>query len=94
MFEIRRSENGDIVMRGGLQTAHAPEVRKLLASVTESCRVDLAELEYISSLGLGALLEAQKRLQKSGHGLTLINVSNHVRDLFQLVGFASIFDIR
>jgi anti-anti-sigma factor len=53
-----------------------------------------AGLEYISSAGLGILLKTQKRLVADGGGLKIINVNNHIHDVFRYSGFHTIFDIR
>ncbi len=93
MFDIRRAENGDILLSGRLDASQADKARSVLRTVVESCRVDFGDLEYISSLGLGVLLEAQRRLSESGHGLKLANLSDHLSDLFRLAGFDTIFEI-
>jgi anti-anti-sigma regulatory factor len=35
----------------------------------------------------------QKKLVDSGGGLTLINLSPHIREIFQIAGFDNIFEI-
>jgi hypothetical protein len=46
------------------------------------------------SAGLGILLKTQKRLVADGGGLKIINVNNHIHDVFRYSGFHTIFDIR
>jgi len=93
MFDIRRTESGVVVMSGRLDASQAEKARAVLRTIAESCVIDFADLEYISSLGLGVLLEAQKRLNDAGAGLTLRNLSEHLREVFHLAGFHSVFDI-
>jgi anti-sigma B factor antagonist len=93
MFDIRRTESGDVVMSGRLDASQAEKARAVLRTITESCTVDFSNLEYISSLGLGVLLEAQKRLRDAGTGLRLRNLSEHLGEVFRLAGFDSVFDI-
>ncbi len=45
------------------------------------------------SAGLGVLLKPQKRLVETGVGLKIINVNNHIHDVFRYSGFNSIFEI-
>jgi anti-sigma B factor antagonist len=94
MFDIRLVDDGRILLSGRLDASRVESVRTVLGGVTESCTLDFSELEYISSLGLGVLLEAQKRLSASGHGLTITNLSVHIADLFKLAGFDLIFEIK
>jgi anti-sigma B factor antagonist len=93
MFDIRRTESGDVVMSGRLDASQAEKARAVLRTITGPCVIDFTGLEYISSLGLGVLLEAQKRLKDAGAGLTLRNLSEHLHEVFHLAGFDSVFDI-
>ncbi len=94
MFDIRRAENGTVMLSGRLDASQAEKARGILATITESCAIDFTDLDYISSLGLGVLLEAQKRLNESGQGLTLTNLNDHLADLFRLAGFDILFEIQ
>jgi anti-sigma B factor antagonist len=93
MFEIKRDANGTITLHGRLDASQVDNARTVLNQVTESCTVDFAELSYISSAGLGLLFGTQKRLVDGGGGLTLINLSPHIREIFQIAGFDNIFEI-
>ena len=64
-----------------------------LDAIPEPRVADFTELEYLSSAGLGVLLKTQKRLMGAGGGLKLINVSNHINDIFRYSGFDQIFEI-
>ncbi len=94
MFDIKLADDGRIQLSGRLDASQVERARTVLGAVTESCTLDFSELEYISSLGLGVLLEAQKRLTEVGRGLVVTNLSVHIADLFKLAGFDLIFEIR
>ena len=94
MFDIKLAADGRVLLSGRLDASQVESVRTVLGAVTQSCTLDFSELEYISSLGLGVLLEAQKRLTEAGHGLVITNLSVHIADLFKLAGFDVIFEIR
>ena len=93
MFSISRTDQGDIRLAGRFDASRADEADAFLGTITASCRVDLGELEYISSAGLGILLKAQKRLMASGNGLILTNMNKLVKDIFRLARFDIIFKI-
>ncbi len=93
MFEIGYGDNGEIVCAGRLDAAQCKKAQEFLDAVEEGKTVDFARLEYISSAGLGVLLKTQKRLAKAGGGLRIINVNNHIRDVFRYSGFNAIFEI-
>ena len=93
MFDIKRDENGTISLNGRLDASQVDTARAVFDQVAESCQVDFAELSYISSAGLGLLFGTQKRLVDGGGGLILINLSPHIREIFQIAGFDNIFEI-
>ena len=55
--------------------------------------LDLRELEYISSAGLGALLSSAKSLQREGGDLLLFGLRENVRKVFEISGFTRIFTL-
>ena len=93
MFNIEFGENGDILCSGRLDAAQCAKAEQLLDSVEGPNTLDFAQLEYISSAGLGILLKTQKRLVENSTGLKIINVNNHIHDVFRFSGFHSIFEI-
>jgi anti-sigma B factor antagonist len=93
MFEIKRDANGTITLHGRLDASQVENARTVFDHINESCKVDFAELSYVSSAGLGLLFGTQKRLVEGGGGLTLINLSPHIREIFQIAGFDNIFEI-
>jgi anti-sigma B factor antagonist len=93
MLDIRVGENGEIVLSGRFDASQAVKAETFMAALTESRVVDLAELQYVSSAGLGVLLATQKRLMGTGHALRLVNVRGHVREVLHYSGFEQIFEI-
>jgi len=94
MFDIRRATSGEVVLSGRLDAAQVEKVREELKAQTTSCVVDFGELDYISSAGMGVLLGVQKRLSEGGHGLTLVNMNRHIREIFRIAGFDHVFTIK
>ncbi len=93
MFSIEFGENGEILCSGRLDAAQCAKAEEFLGALDSSGTLDFARLEYISSAGLGILLKTQKRLVENGAGLRIINVNNHIHDVFRYSGFHSIFEI-
>jgi len=93
MFRVETDDQGGIRLVG---KAHAGEVARLeegLAATTRDSVLDCSELDYISSAGLGVLLDVHKRLQGEGGGLKIANLTGHVRELFRIARFDQIFTI-
>ncbi len=93
MFEIRRNEDGTVVMEGRLDAAQEEKARVVLDSLDETTVLDCKDLSYIASAGLGILLRAQKKLQANGKTLRIIGLSPHLREIFKMVSFDRIFQI-
>ena len=93
MFNIEFGENGEILCSGRLDAAQCARAEEFLGAVEGPNTLDFAQLEYISSAGLGILLKTQKRLVGNSAGLKIINVNNHIHDVFRYSGFHSIFEI-
>ena len=93
MFEIREGANRELILSGRFDAANADKARGVFLSLSEGRVVDFAQLDYISSAGLGVLLAAQKKLSEKGQALKLVNVNSHIKDVFHFSGFDQIFDI-
>jgi len=93
MFQIGIGEAGTIVADGRLDAANAPRAQEFLDEVSGECVLDLGNVDYISSAGLGVLLRTHKRLMGEGQGLKLVNVHNHINDIFMYSGFDRLFEI-
>jgi anti-anti-sigma factor len=93
MFEIDFSDSGKVVMSGRLDAAQAPRAQEFLDRVPGECVVDMLDLEYVSSAGLGVLLKTHKRLMTTSGGLKLVNVNSHINDIFRYSGFDRLFEI-
>ena len=93
MFEIGWGEGGRVAMSGRFDAAQADKAEAFLSGIQSSVDVDFHDLQYISSLGLGILLRAQKRLSATGATLRLVRVNKHIREIFRFSGFDRIFPI-
>ena len=93
MFDIRIAENGEIFLSGRFDAAQAERAQAVFSKIEKSCIVNFKDLEYISSAGLGELLMAQKRLDRAGESLKLVNLNKYIRDVFRYAGFDTIFEI-
>ena len=91
-------EVSKIKIDGYLDSSTFPKLQEHLAQMVAQNRIhlllNLADLDYISSAGLGVLLRTQKRLMASGSGLKMVNVNSHIGDIFRFSGFDQIFEIQ
>ena len=91
--------DGKIVatLDGELDTAAAIEVEKELQPLFESKGRDLVieceKLEYIASSGLRILLGILKSAKAAGGKVVLRNMNDDIKNVFQLTGLISLFDV-
>jgi anti-sigma B factor antagonist len=93
MFEIRVLEAGTVRLAGRLDAAESERVGAELLAIRSSVRLDCSELDYISSAGIGILIELFKQLQGSGHTMTLIHLLPRVRNIFRYAGLDRLLTI-
>jgi anti-sigma B factor antagonist len=93
MLEISTGGDGSVRLRGRLDAVQAERQADAFGVLTGSVTLDCAELDYISSAGLGLLFGTHKRLSTGGGGLRLINLKPHIRELFAIAQFDTIFQI-
>ena len=82
-------------LQGRIDSINAPEVtdtfEKLLnENSIKSALIDAADLEYISSAGLRALLTLKKKIPGA---VTILNTSDDIKDIFEVTGFDMILNI-
>ena len=88
----RGAEQTVIEIAGKLDAITAPALDKTICEVVADAKhlvLDVQGVEYISSEGLGVLLNAQKKMQKKG-SMQVINACAEVRELFETTGFAEV----
>ena len=94
MFDILKKDDNTVILEGRFDAAQTGMAENILSEISTSCTVDFAKLEYISSAGLGVLIATYKRLNKDGFSMKLINMSNHIKDIFHYARLDKIFDIQ
>ena len=88
---------------GRLDAMHAPQLKQEIERLFEQGRyrivLDFAELDYIASPGLRILIEARKRARDwkitdlEGGDVRIAGLPSRIREVFDLTGFTSLFEI-
>ncbi|NBU65753.1 MAG: anti-sigma factor antagonist [Chloroflexia bacterium] len=100
----KRMNRADLLsIRGRLDAMHAPALKQQIESLFAEGRyrivLDLSELEYIASPGLRVLIEARKKARDwkltdlEGGDIRLAGLPDRIREVFDLTGFTSLFEI-
>ena len=97
-MEIKKTQEGTtltVQIIGRLDASNAQnltdELGKSLDGIKELI-FDFAELQYIASAGLRALLMAQKRMNKQG-SMVIRNVDETVMEVLEMTGFSDLMKI-
>ena len=99
MFEISELENGreGVRVTGEVDiyttTQFKEPIEKLIEANTKYIFLDLTDLSYIDSTGIGILIELRKGSMSRDLNMTLINPQKNVVKLLQLTGVDQIFSI-
>jgi uncharacterized protein (TIGR02172 family) len=83
-----------IKLDGRLDAATAPQLdAKLALDGVRQLALDFGACHYVSSAGIRSILKAHQSMAKAQGKLTVINVSPHVRELFELTGLSDMITI-
>lgn len=92
-----KNDDGTLLfkLRGSLDLATAPTVRAALSDATEqgshNLIVDLTQLEFLDSTGLGVLIGAHRRAAEHGGSFRLIVSDGPISRLLNITGLIAVF---
>ena len=100
-MELKSREDGDITIltvTGDLvicepETTFKKTVTQLLEEGRVNLLVDLSNVGFLDSSGLGALVRALTQSQKEGGQTKLLNAGPQVRKLLQMTKLDSVFEL-
>ena len=69
-------------------------VRELLSKGQKKILLNLGEVTYIDSSGIGELVSAFTTVRNQGGELKLLNLTKKVHDLLQITKLYTVFDVR
>lgn len=81
-------------LQGSLDAYSFPQLETALQELRDNDRsrviLDCAKLDYISSVGLGALIGFARRARENNGDLKLINLSDRIFNIIEMLGFHKI----
>jgi anti-sigma B factor antagonist len=97
MTETKRGGATVVSVNGRIDATNAGSLEQRLLGLINGGEhrlvVDCAQLDYVSSAGLRALLVALKRLNAVGGKMALGGLKDEIREVFDIAGFSSIFSV-
>jgi anti-sigma B factor antagonist len=70
------------------------EVRNIISKGSKKILLNLGEVNYIDSSGLGELVSAFTAVKNAGGELKLVNLTKKVSDLLVITKLVTVFDVR
>ena len=67
-------------------------IKDLLADGQRRILLNLADVSYIDSAGLGSLISSYATVKREGGNLKLVNLTKRVRDLLAITKLITVFD--
>ena len=98
-IDLKSEEDGSLVfkLRGSLDLATAPTVRAALLDAAEKGHhflfVDLSQLEFLDSTGLGTLIGAHRRAAEQGGALRLVISDGLIARLLNITGLIRVLSV-
>jgi anti-sigma B factor antagonist len=94
----QRREGSVVKLSGEVDLYSAPQLRstldELVAAGARNIVVDLSDVDFLDSSGLGALIGALKHLRELGHGfIRLAAPAPHVGKILELTGINQVLDV-
>ena len=83
---------GKITLGEG-SSALRDKVRELSASGSKKMLINLGDVNYIDSSGIGELVSAFTTVTNSGGALKLLNLTKRVHDLLQITKLYTVFEV-
>jgi anti-sigma B factor antagonist len=82
---------------GYLDSSTFPKLRehldRLIQEKQYNCLLDLRDLDYISSAGLGVLMQMLRQVRENNGDLKIVNMSDKIERVFNLLGFSRLMKI-
>jgi anti-sigma B factor antagonist len=94
-------QNGDVclvdvggkITLGDGSVAIREAVKKLVADGAKKIVLNLGDVTYIDSSGIGELVSAFTTVSNSGGNLKLLNLTKRVQDLLQITKLYTVFEV-
>jgi anti-anti-sigma factor len=95
IVEVPKGPALTLEFRGRLDMSTCPAVQERLLRLVDTgnhaLAFDLSGLDYISSAGLRVLLSTLKKVKSCNGKIAIYGTSDHVKRIFEIVGFAALF---
>lgn len=100
-MEIKKVQDGEcltVILKGSLDPNTSPELMDDLTKNVDFEKVkelifDFKDVDYIFSVGLRVFLQIQKIVSSYDNKMKIINASDSIKQIFDVVGFSKIITL-
>jgi anti-sigma B factor antagonist len=82
--KVTLGDGGDVVLKDKMQSLVQQGRKKVL--------LNLAEVSYVDSAGLGEIVQSYATVMKNGGALKLLNVTKRIKDLLSITKLLTVFE--
>jgi anti-anti-sigma factor len=88
---LKRKEDNAVIfcLKGSLDTQTHEEltnaVKKCIVFPPKAVLLDLKALDYISSMGVSAILESRRMAEEKGGSFMMLNIPKHIEQVFKII---------
>ena len=84
--------SGKITLGDGGDAILKDKMRSLLQQGQTKVLLNLGDVSYVDSAGLGEIVQAYATVTKAGGGLKLLNTTKRIKDLLSITKLLTVFD--
>lgn len=97
-FDIRDDEGVPVLaVTGEIDVYTAPSLREQLVALSQGSSttivVDLSDVSFVDSTGLGVLVSGLKRFREAGGDLPLVVTQPQILKVLEITGLATVFSV-
>lgn len=94
MFSINFNEDTQVIsLNGNFDVSRADEVKLVLEKIDSSVTIDMSNLDFICSAGIGIMIMTYRRLKEKGENIYLKNLNDNIKKVFKVSLLDKIFNI-
>ena len=82
--KVTLGDGGDVVLKDKMQS--------LVQQGRKNVLLNLGEVSYVDSAGLGQIVQSYATIMKNGGSLKLLNVTKRIKDLLSITKLLTVFD--
>ena len=84
--------SGKVTLGDGGDVALRDKMRSLIQQGQKKVLLNLGEVSYVDSAGLGEIVQSYASVTKNGGALKLLNVTKRIKDLLSITKLLTVFE--